>query len=95
LGRPFVIRTDHRSLLHLLTKTIQTPEQQQFLFKLVGFDFSIEYKSGSSNAAVDALSRVYELDNVTPTVALMALSQPLCSDLVCLPTELLQDDHTK
>jgi Reverse transcriptase (RNA-dependent DNA polymerase)/RNase H-like domain found in reverse transcriptase/Integrase zinc binding domain/Retroviral aspartyl protease len=95
LGRSFVIRTDHRSLHHLLTQTIQTPEQQQFLSKLVGYDFSIEYKSGSSNAAADALSRVHETENITPTMALMALSKPFCLDLDRLQTELLQDDQTK
>jgi RNase H-like domain found in reverse transcriptase len=78
LGRSFVIRTDHRSLHHLLTQTIQSLEQQQFLSKLVGYDFSIEYKSGSSNAAADALSRVHKTENITPTVALMALSKPFC-----------------
>ena len=31
LGRPFVIQTDHRSLKDLLTQSIQTLEQQQFL----------------------------------------------------------------
>jgi hypothetical protein len=61
----------------------------------VGYDFSIEYKSGSSNAAADALSRVHKTENITPTVALMALSKPFCLDFDCLQTELLQDAHTK
>ncbi|KAJ4780691.1 polyprotein [Rhynchospora pubera] len=95
LGRPFVIRTDHRSLHHLLTQTIQTPEQQQFLSKLVGYDFSIVYKAGTSDAAADALSRVHETDNHLSNEALMALSKPVCLDLGNLQMELLQDDHTK
>jgi RNase H-like domain found in reverse transcriptase/Integrase zinc binding domain len=95
LGRPFVICTDHRSLHHLLTQTIQTPKQQQFLSKLVGYDFSIKYKLGTSNAAANALSRVHETDNNSPTEALMALSKPLSLDFGCLHTEFLQDDHTK
>ncbi|KAJ4792481.1 polyprotein [Rhynchospora pubera] len=60
LGRHFVIRTDHRSLHHMLRQTVQTPEQQQFCSKLVGYDFSIEYKPSASNTAADALSRVHE-----------------------------------
>lgn len=34
LGRHFIILTDHKSLKSLLTQTIQTPEQQQWLTKL-------------------------------------------------------------
>ncbi|KAJ4757403.1 polyprotein [Rhynchospora pubera] len=60
LGNHFIIRTDHRSLQNMLKQTIQTPEQQQFLSKLVGYSYSIEYKSGPSNAVADALSRVPE-----------------------------------
>ena len=35
LGRTFVIRTDHRSLKHLMDQVIQTPEQHQYLSKLL------------------------------------------------------------
>lgn len=28
---------------------IQTPEQQTYLAKLLGYDYTIQYKSGSSN----------------------------------------------
>ena len=58
LGRHFTIQTDHRSLRALLHQTIQTPEQQKWLCKLVGFDFDIEYKPGTFNGPVDALSRI-------------------------------------
>lgn len=57
LGRPFIIRTDHRSLRELLTQVVQAPEQQHYLRKLLGFQFTIEYKMGSDNSAADALSR--------------------------------------
>ena len=46
LGQQFLIRTDHKSLKELLTQVIQTPEQQEVLRKLVGFNFAIEYKPG-------------------------------------------------
>ncbi|XP_061353237.1 uncharacterized protein LOC133298012 [Gastrolobium bilobum] len=57
LGSHFVIRTDHQSLRQLLTQTIQTPEQQKYMSKLLGYSFSIEYKSGLSNVMADSLSR--------------------------------------
>jgi len=42
LGAKFVIRTDQKSLWHLLEKTITTEAQQKWLLKLLGYDFSIE-----------------------------------------------------
>jgi hypothetical protein len=55
LGHKFVIKTDQ--LKNLLEQSLQTPEQQAWLHKFVGFDFTIEYKPGKENVAVDALSR--------------------------------------
>lgn len=60
LGQSFVVRTDHRSLKYLGDQTIVTEAQQKWLVKLVGYDFTIEYKKGSENSIVDALSRQKE-----------------------------------
>lgn len=56
LGRPFTILTDHKSLRELLSQVIQTPEQHYYLSKLLGFDYTIQYKAGATNIVVDALS---------------------------------------
>ncbi|PNX92763.1 Ty3/gypsy retrotransposon protein [Trifolium pratense] len=58
LGHPFTIHTDHKSLKELISQVIQTPEQQVYLSKLLGYDFKIQYKSGKANVVADALSRV-------------------------------------
>lgn len=58
LGHPFTIITDHQSLKELMNQVIQTPEQQHYLVKLLGYDYTIQYRSGSSNVAADALSRL-------------------------------------
>lgn len=58
LGHPFVLRTDWKSLKNLLDQSLQTPEQQSWLHKFLGFDFRIEYKPGKDNIAANALSRV-------------------------------------
>ncbi|KAF7821825.1 Transposon Ty3-I Gag-Pol polyprotein [Senna tora] len=42
IGHFFTIRTDKKSLRHLTDQTLQTPEQEEWLPKLLGFQFSIE-----------------------------------------------------
>ena len=58
LGHPFIILTDHKSLRELMNQVIQTPEQQVYLSKLIGYDYSIQYKPGKKNLVADALSRL-------------------------------------
>lgn len=60
LGHYFIIQTDHRSLKELLTQVIQTPEQQFYLSKLLGYHYDIQYKPGKTNTVADALSRCQE-----------------------------------
>ena len=57
LGSKFVIKTDQKSLKSLLTQSLQTPEQQAWMHKFLGFDFEIQYKPGAENIPADALSR--------------------------------------
>ncbi|GJY72554.1 ty3-gypsy retrotransposon protein [Tanacetum coccineum] len=58
LGRRFCIYTDHHSLKHILTQTIQTPEQQKWVTKLMRYNFEVLYKPGRENTVADALSKV-------------------------------------
>lgn len=60
MGRPFTVFTDQKSLHHLLEQRITTTDQQNWLAKLMGYNFSILYKPGRDNSAADALSRVSE-----------------------------------
>lgn len=46
LGSKFLVRTDHRSLKHLLSQPITSPAQQNWVAKLFGFNMEIEYKVG-------------------------------------------------
>ena len=57
LGRKFIIRTDQKSLKYLLEQRITTPDQQQWVAKLLGYDYEIQYRPGRENTAADALSR--------------------------------------
>ncbi|KAD5961580.1 hypothetical protein E3N88_13053 [Mikania micrantha] len=60
LGTHFVVCTDQKSLKFLLQQRITTPDQQNWVAKLLGYDFEIQYKTGKSNRAADALSRQTE-----------------------------------
>lgn len=73
IGRKFSIYTDQQRLRNLLLQTIQTPEQQKWLTKLLVFDYEIHYKPGASNRVADALSRKFE----APTFTLFAISSPV------------------
>ncbi|KAJ0545001.1 putative nucleotidyltransferase, Ribonuclease H [Helianthus annuus] len=55
----FIIRTDQKSLKHLLEQKITTPLQHTWLSKLMGYDYHIVYKKGIENNVADALSRVH------------------------------------
>ena len=66
----FIIKTDQRSLKYLLEQRLNTPIQQQWLPKLMEFDYEIQYKQGKDNVAADALSRVEgaEIQHMAMTV---------------------------
>lgn len=61
LGVPFEVQTDHKSLKALLDQVVQTPEQQLWVSKLQGYDFTITYKPGKDNTPPDALSHLLEM----------------------------------
>jgi hypothetical protein len=56
-GRRFRVRTDHFSLKFLLDQCLATIPHHHWVGKLLGFDFSVEYKAGSTTTVADALSR--------------------------------------
>jgi hypothetical protein len=58
LGHSFKVRTDQQALKYLLEQRIGTPAQQKWVSKLLGFDFTVEYKKGRENRAADALPRM-------------------------------------
>ena len=76
LGKFFIIRIDHKSIKELLQQVTQTPYQQVYIKKLLGYQFRIEYKLGCKNQAVDALSRVHEDSSMDSLIKRVAC-QPL------------------
>ncbi|WVZ93867.1 hypothetical protein U9M48_039820 [Paspalum notatum var. saurae] len=76
LSRPlaeFIIKTDHRSLVNLDNQRLHTYWQHKAMAKLMGLQYRICYKKGSSNRAADALSRMPT--NTTATLAAVSVSQ--------------------
>lgn len=63
LGNPFIILTDHKSLRELMSQVIQTPEQQVYLSKLLGYNYTIHYKSKANNVVANALSHIIPTAN--------------------------------
>jgi hypothetical protein len=55
--KEFVIRTDQKSLLHLTEQRLGIGMQHKAFIKLMGLQYTIQYKKGITNAAADALSR--------------------------------------
>ncbi|KAL0332862.1 UNVERIFIED_CONTAM: hypothetical protein Scaly_2187700 [Sesamum calycinum] len=53
LGHTFRIFTDHRSLKEIVTHTIQIPEQQQWLNKLLGYSHEIHFKPVNMTPKLD------------------------------------------
>ncbi|KAF2306096.1 hypothetical protein GH714_012447 [Hevea brasiliensis] len=72
-GRHFLIRTDHYSLKFLLEQRVITSPQQQWLSKLMGFDFQVEYRAGKHNKVADALSRSLEEKPILNSISMPQL----------------------
>jgi len=69
--RRFLVKTDHYSLKYLLDQRLATIPQHHWVGKLLGFDFTVEYKPGAANVVAEALSR-----RDTDEGSIIAISRP-------------------
>lgn len=58
-GRKFLVRTDHKPLVHLYTMKNPSPKILRMRLDLSEYDFDIEYLPGKDNVEADALSRIH------------------------------------
>ena len=88
LGRKFVVYSNQKSLRQLLQQRITTGSQQNWLAKLLGYNFEIVYKPGLENKGADALSRsLGELSSM--------VSMPVWLDCQALVAEVHEDELWK
>lgn len=79
LGRHFIVKTDQKTLKYLLEQNIHIEFQVAGISKLMAFDFSIEYKKGNENKAVDVLSRNEEAELLA--ISLLSPNDPLYAQI--------------
>ncbi|WVZ51723.1 hypothetical protein U9M48_002838 [Paspalum notatum var. saurae] len=103
-GHHFIVHTDYYSLKFLLDHYLSTVPQHQWISKLFGFDFTVEYRLAQLNTVVDALSRaaIYALsgpsftliDDIRTTTRQVTDAQLLTSRLQegTLPSPLCMED---
>jgi ribosomal protein L21E len=92
LGKPFIVKTDHQSLKFLLEQKVGTSFSVEMVTKLIGYDFTVEYKKGVENRVADALSR---RDDWEPEITISLLSIPTVSWLKDLKAEYETDVQLK
>jgi hypothetical protein len=57
-----IIRTDQQSLKYIHEQKLLEGIQHKLLIKLLGYNYSVEYKRGKENIVADALSRAPHAD---------------------------------
>jgi hypothetical protein len=77
LGNKLLIKTDQSSLKYLASQRLLEGIQHKLMLKLLEFNFTIQYKKGCENAAADALSRKYQLQDILTQTSLLWISVQL------------------
>ena len=57
LGYPFILRTDHSALTHLMRTPNPVAQSARYLDTLAEYQFALQYRSGLSHKNADAMSR--------------------------------------
>lgn len=91
-GRQFTIRTDQKSLRHLLEQRAVSVEQEKWASKLLGLNFIIEYRPGKENRVADALSRRMDKKEESQELREFQLTAPLSIDMDELAFQVEKDD---
>ena len=64
LGRHVIIHTAQQSIRYVLDQRLVAPDKLCWVARLLGFDFEIQYKPGTTNRVADVISRREEDDDL-------------------------------
>lgn len=64
LGNHFTILTDHQPLKHMFDQRITTHAQHQWISKLLGYSYKVQYRAGHLNTVPDTLSCRHEFCSI-------------------------------
>lgn len=92
-GNQFTIRTDQKSLRHLLEQRVVSVEQQKWASKLWGLNYTIEYRPGKENRVADALSRQHRVAKELTELHEFQLTASLSIDLDELALQVEKDEE--
>ena len=87
IHKPFTIRSDQMSLKYLWEQREIPSQYAKWLVKLMGFQFTVEYREGRTNKVADALSRV----NMEHDATLQEISVLFSPDIEAICQEVLKD----
>lgn len=91
-GHQFTIRTDQKSLRYLLEHRAVSVEQQKWASKLLGLNYTIEYRPGRENRVADDLSRRTEVKEEPQQLLEFQLTAPLSIDMDELALQAEKDE---
>lgn len=91
-GHKFTIRTDQKSLCHLLDQRAISVEQQKWTSKLLGLNYTIEYRPVKENRVADALSRRVDVASEVAECLEFQLTAPLSIDMDELVLQVEKDE---
>ena len=74
----FTVYSDNNPLTYILTNNKLDATAQRWVSSLEPYSFTIKYKPGSDNTAVDALSRKYEMEEANNTVKYQSWADTIC-----------------
>lgn len=70
IGNKFTVCTDQKSLKQLIQQRVTAMDQQNWMAKLLGYQFDVVYKPGLENKVADALSRQFDVSSNNSIVVL-------------------------
>jgi len=79
-GTEFIVYTDHKPLIYLLTKDFDNKRLQNYALKLMPYQITILYREGSKNQNADTLSRYPFIDCKGKRAKIAQTDESICNN---------------